>query len=209
MRKLIFAALVLVGCNAPKDAMNRGTDNNGLSYPAGPYGYTKHAVMANLGFVVKEDPMLSQGTADYANLTPAPRTLADYYNDPNVSWLVLTGAAGWCGPCREEARTVPADSQKWEPMGVRFVTVLIQGFDETNQTPSTMDDVDRWQSINKEHIAIGTDPNDSLHEYASEIASFPLNVLIRTADMSIQYTALGIDPNNPSFDPILQSYVQQ
>src|SRR5689334_16729309 len=66
MRKLFFAALVLVGCNAPKDAMNRGTDNNGLNYPAGPYGYTKHAVMANLGFVVKEDPMLSQGTADYA-----------------------------------------------------------------------------------------------------------------------------------------------
>ena len=206
MRKLLFAALVLVGCNAPKDMPNRG-NNNGLNYPAGPYGYTKHAVMANLNFVVKEDPEHAAGTANYAGLDPQPRQLADYFNDPNVGWLVLTGAAGWCGPCREEAHTVPADSLKWEPMGVRFITVLIQGFDETNQTPSTMDDVNRWQSITHEHIAIGTDPNDQLHEFATEIASFPLNILIRTADMSIQYTALGIDPNNPSFDPILSAYV--
>jgi len=207
MRKLLFAALVLVGCNAPKDTPNRPS-NNGLNYPAGPYGYTKHAVIANLNFLVKNDPDGVTGSANYAALDPAPLQLSDLYNDSTVSWLVLTGAAGWCGPCQEEAHTMPTVSQKWEPMGVRFVTVLIQGFDEQNQTPSTMDDVNRWQSIMHEHIAIGTDPNDSLHEFASEIASFPLNMIIRTADMSIQYTALGIDSNNPSIDPILQSYVQ-
>src|SRR5207253_1023179 len=85
-------------------------DGNGLTYPAGPYGYTKHAVIANLNFLVKEDPLLSAGDANYAGLDPVQRTLADYFNDTSVSWLVLTGAAGWCGPCREEAQTVPADS---------------------------------------------------------------------------------------------------
>ena len=207
MRKLIFAALVLVGCNAPKDQTNRGQNNNGINYPAGPYGYAKHAVVANLSFLIKEDPAGATGDANYAGLDAVTRTLADYYNNPDVGWLVLTGAAGWCGPCREEAHTLPTVSQKWEPMGVRFLTVLIQGFDETNQTPSTLDDVNRWQSITKTHTAIGTDPNDNLHEFASEIASFPLNILIRTADMSIQWTTLGIDPNDPSLDPILSSYV--
>src|SRR4051812_32792821 len=111
MRKLLFVALVLVGCNAPKDTPNRG-QNSGLSYPAGPYGYTKHAVIANLNFLVKEDPALSAGDANYAAIDPLQRTLADYYNDTNVGWVVLTGAAGWCGPCREEAHTVPADAAK-------------------------------------------------------------------------------------------------
>src|SRR5262249_7125282 len=144
----------LVGCNGPKDMPNRGI-NTGLAYPSGPYGYAKHAVIANLGFLVKEDPDGAAGAANYARLDPVQRQLADYFNDDKVGWWVLTGAAGWCQPCGEEARTVPADSQKWEPMGVRFLTVLIQGFDEMNQTPSTMDDVNRWQQLNHEHIAIG------------------------------------------------------
>src|SRR5262249_12753859 len=127
---------------------------------------------------------------------------------PKVGWLVLTGAAGWCGPCREEARSMPADSAKWEPMGVRFMTVLIQGFDEANQTPSTMGDIDSWQLKTKEHIALATDPKDNLHQFASMIASFPLNLVIRTADMQIMYTALGVDPNDPSIDPILTAYVR-
>jgi thiol-disulfide isomerase/thioredoxin len=207
MRKLIFTALVLVGCHAATDPATRGEMNNGVNYPAGPYGYTKHAVIADLQFTIKEDPMMSAGNANYAGLDPINRQLSDYYNDPNVSWLVLTGAAGWCNPCREEARTLPTVSQKWEPMGVRFITVLIQGFDESNQTPATMDDVNRWQQLTKVHTALGTDPKDNLHEFSSEIASFPLNMLIRTADMSIQWTALGIDPNDPSVDPILSSYV--
>jgi len=204
---MLSGALVVAGCHAATDPMNRGTMNNGINYPAGPYGYAKHAVVANLSFLAKVDPEMSLGTANYAGLDPQTINLSDYFNDDAVSWIVLTGAAGWCGPCREEAHTLPTVSQKWEPMGVRFLTVLIQGFDETNQTPSTMDDVNRWQSITKTHTAIGTDPNDNLHEFASEIASFPLNILIRKADMSIQWTTLGIDPNDPSLDPILSSYV--
>jgi thiol-disulfide isomerase/thioredoxin len=207
MRKILFAALVLVGCTGQKDLSNRGEQNNGVNYPSGPYGYAKHAVIANLKFSVKVDPDGPGGSANYSNLAAQPLALSDWYNDPAVGWIVLTGAAGWCGPCREEAGTVPTVSQKWEPMGVRFLTVLIQGFDETNQTPATDTDIDHWQSVTKNHIDIGTDPNDELHEFASEIASFPLNMLIRKSDMSIQYTELGIDPSNPSFDPILSSYV--
>jgi thiol-disulfide isomerase/thioredoxin len=209
MRKVILASLLLVGCVAAEDPMNRGmlpTDN--VNYPLGPYGYAKKSVMANISFLAKTDPDGAVGVANYAGLEPQYISMADYHNDPNVGWLVLTGAAGWCGPCREEARTLPTVSKKWEPMGVRFLTVLIQGFDQANQTPATMGDVDRWQQLTKGHVAIGLDPNDNLHEFASEIASFPLNILVRTADMSIQWTALGVNPDDPSLDPILTSHVR-
>ena len=181
---------------------NRGIDPAQGDYPLGPYGYAVGSIIQNLQFLVKVDPNGAAGTATYSSLDPQNVSFLNYYDDQNVGWLVLTGAAGWCGPCQDEASTIPTVSKKWEPMGVRFVTVLIQGFDEADQTPSTMSDVDRWQAKTGEHIALGTDPKDALHNFASEIASFPLNMLIRTADMSIQYTALGIDSNDPSIDPI-------
>jgi thiol-disulfide isomerase/thioredoxin len=210
MRNLVLASLLIVGCSSATDPNNRGSVPTEGNYPLGPYGYAKGSVIANLQFQAKIDPMGAAGTAAYANLDPQTVNLSDYFqdNNPDVGWLVLTGAAGWCGPCREEAQKMPADSLKWEPMGVRFLTVLIQGFDETDQTPATPADIDNWQQKTKEHIGIGFDPKDNLHDFASEIASFPLNMLVRTADMAIIYTALGVDPNNPSIDPILSAYVQ-
>jgi thiol-disulfide isomerase/thioredoxin len=210
MRNLVLASLLIVGCSNATDPMNRGTVPTEGNYPLGPYGYAKGSVIANLQFQAKIDPMGAAGTAAYADLDTQTVNLSDYFqnNNPDVGWLVLTGAAGWCQPCREEAQTMPTVSQKWEPMGVRFLTVLIQGFDETNQTPATPADIDNWQQKTKEHIGIGTDPKDNLHDFASEIASFPLNMIVRTADMAIIYTALGVDPNNPSIDPLLSAYVQ-
>jgi thiol-disulfide isomerase/thioredoxin len=203
-----LGALFLFGCSS-YDPMNRGTvGTSEVNYPLGPYGYTKGAVIANLQFTVKVDPDGATGSARYSDLAPKTVSLADYYNDPNVGWLVLNGAAGWCNPCRLEARDLPKVSQKWEPMGVRFVTVMIQGYDQSAQTPANMSDVDRWQGMFNLHTALGIDPNDSLHEFAAEIASFPLNMLVRTADMSIQMSTLGIDPNDPSLDPILAAYVR-
>ena len=212
MRKMFFAALLVmgaVGCSHPTDPMNRGVLPGESNYPLGPYGYTKGSVIANLQFTVKVDPEGAVGGANYAGLDAQTIALSDFFNDnnPDVGWLVLTGAAGWCGPCREEARTLPTVSQKWEPMGVRFVTVLIQGFDEANQTPATLSDVDRWQQLTKGHVYIGTDPKDNLHDFAAEIASFPLNILVRTADMSIQYQQLGISSDG-SLDPILSAHVR-
>ncbi len=207
MRKLFLAALLAAGCSSTPDAMNRGVLPGEGNYPLGPYGYAKGSVIANLSFLGKVDPDGAQGTAVYPDLTPQTMNLSDYYNQSGIGWLVLTGAAGWCNPCRMEASTIPTVSKKWEPMGVRFITVLIQGFDETDGTPATMADVDMWQEKTGEHIALATDPKDNLHDFSSEIGSFPLNMIVRTADMAIMYSALGVDSTDPSIDPILSAYV--
>jgi hypothetical protein len=207
MRKAILAALLMVGCGGSSDPMNRGMLPTGSGdYPIGPYGYSVGAVIANLQFQLKRDPSGAAGNTNYTTLTPATVNFSDLYADKTVKWLVLTGAAGWCNPCHEEANKMPAVSTKYEPMGFRFITVLIQGYDEANGTPAAFGDVDRWQLQTGEHIYLGLDPKDNLHDFASEIASFPLNLLVRTSDMTIQYSALGVDPSDPSIEPILQSY---
>jgi thiol-disulfide isomerase/thioredoxin len=207
MRKVILATLLLVGCGGT-DPMNRGQLPTGSGdYPLGPYGYSVGAVIANLQFQLKRDPSGATGSTNYSTLTPGPVNFSDFFSDKSVSWLVLTGAAGWCNPCHEEADKMPAVATKYEPMGVRFVTVLIQGYDEANQTPAQFGDVDRWQIQTGEHIYLGLDPKDNLHDFASEIASFPLNLLVRTSDMTIQYSALGVDSSNPSIEPVLQSFI--
>jgi hypothetical protein len=190
---------------------NRGTTGGGggVNYPAGPYGYAKGSIIQNIQLQGKEDPGGATGTAQYVNLPMQAISLADFHNDPKVDYLVLNGSAGWCQPCREEAQEMSRTlAAKWEPMGVRFVSALIQGFDEANQTPSTAGDIDKWQAITKEHIYIGIDPNDYLHQFASQIASFPLNIIVRTYDMAILFQQIGLDSTDPSLDPILQQYVQ-
>lgn len=206
MRTIILAALFTIGCGGT-DPMNRMVPT-GANYPDGPYGYSVRSIIGNLSFLVKADPDGAAGTATYSSLDPKTIQLSDYFNDPNVSWLVLNGSAGWCGPCREEASYIPKDQAKYEPMGVRFVSVLIQGFDEANQTPATTGDIDHWQLITHEHIAIGTDPQDNLHDYASMIASFPLNIIVRTSDMQIMYSQLGLDSTDPDIGSVLAGFVK-
>jgi thiol-disulfide isomerase/thioredoxin len=207
MRKLIFAALLVMGCQN-SDLSNRGSQN-GVNYPPEPYGYKTGTIIANLQFFGKVDPQGATGTATYSDLDAKTFNFSDYYNDPSVSWLVLTGAAGWCGPCKEEASTMPATSTKWEPMGARFITVLIQGFDESTGAPATLADVDLWQQKMGEHIALATDPKDNLHDFADMIASFPLNMIIRTADMSIMYSQIGLAQGEASIDPVLSSFASR
>jgi hypothetical protein len=200
----------LVGCGGPHvdNTMNRGM-NPALNYPKAPYGYAKGSIIAPLTFVGKEDPNGAAGTALYADLQTQTFDFAAIHNDKTIGYLLLSGSAGWCVPCREEAAEIRRISPMWEPKGVKFVTVLIQGFDEANQTPSTVPDIDRWQALLKEHIGIAIDPSDNLHEFADQIASFPLNILVRTYDMAILTQSIGLDPNSPSpINDELSTYVQ-
>jgi thiol-disulfide isomerase/thioredoxin len=209
MGKYLLVCLFAVGCGGkPVDnTMNRSQVPIDATYPKGPYGYARNSVIFDLQLNGKTDPMGAAGTASYYGLTAEDFTLGKFHDDPAVGFVVITGAAGWCGPCREEASEVAKIAPKWEAKGVRFVTALVQGFDEQNQTPSTAGDIDKWQSITKEHITIATDPHDYLHEFSAEIASFPLNIIVRTYDMLILHQELGLDSTNPSIEPTLELYV--
>lgn len=211
MRLAIFSSVALfalVACDpGPRmDLANRMADDQAQNYPAAPYGYQVGAVIQNIKFVGKADPDGAAGTATYDTLPMKAFALSDFYGSPDVKLLVVSGVAGWCGPCNEEQFEVPDLQAKYEPLGVRWVEGLVQGFNETTGAPATSSDIDRWANRHGLHVAIGLDPEDKLHEYA-DVTAFPLNMLIRTSDMHIVYMAVGLNPSQPSLDPVIAQYI--
>jgi hypothetical protein len=190
LASLVLSAGLLGACQNPSrvdDTPNQ--TNQAEMYPAGPYGYSPNTVIANLHFVGKQD--VPTGNAVYSTMAMKPISLSDYYNDPNVKWLVLSGVARWCGPCNNEQSEVPSVSQQYYSKGVRFLEAIIEG--QTPGVSSTETDLNAWQSDHGLHVGLVIDPNDYIHEYAN-LAEFPLNVVIDTSQMRIKDMTLGYGP---------------
>jgi len=188
-------SLFVVGCSPAKytgvdDTANRQPAAQGLAYPAGPYGYTEGQIMQNIDFVGKVDPAGAAGTADYDTLPLQKVSLADYYGKSDVKLILLTGAAGWCYYCNEEAKDVPALQAEFESQGVRFITGLVQGYNEASGAPASESDLVRWQNVHDVHVTMALDPQAKLQQYA-DVSAFPLNMLIDTSNMQIVYMAVG------------------
>lgn len=212
MRAMVLASLLigfagLCGCGGKTDpTMNRMNMMGAQNYPPGPYGYAQGTVIENINFLAKADPAGASGSADYAQLPLQALSLADLHNDPSVKLIVLSGVAGWCGPCNQEQSEVPADQAKYEPMGVKFLEGMVQGYDEQSGAPATEADINKWALLHNLHVALGLDPEDKLHQYA-DIAAFPLNLMIRTSDMQIVYMQTGVPPGG--LDPIIEQNLPQ
>lgn len=193
MRKLLMVALGVgfFGCSGGvkiDDTPNQTAQAS--NYVPGPFGYVVGSVMENLQFVGKTDPGGFAGTAKYADLPMTEFSLADYYNDKSVKYVVLFANAGWCKPCNDEQPSVRAAQAEYEPKGFRFVEGLLQGFDARSGAVATAADIDRWAARHNLHLAIGLDPQGRMFQYA-DVAAFPLNMTIRTSDMQIVYMSVG------------------
>jgi hypothetical protein len=196
MRVTIFAslALALIGCGGPHtDNTPNQMNPSAINYPAGPYGYAQNSIIQNLAFVGKLDPAGAAGTASYDQLPMKPIQLADYYQSATVKYLMISGVAGWCPPCNNEQVDVVTAQQAYEAKGVVFLEALVEGF--KFGVASTETDLDHWQANHSLHVGIMLDPNDYIHQYA-DYAAFPLNMVVSTSDMRIQYMQVGeVDPN--------------
>jgi thiol-disulfide isomerase/thioredoxin len=203
MRKISILSFCLslgaFGCsNAPHVDTTPNQMEEGQDYPAGPYGYVTGSVMQNIKFLGKNDPAGTAGKMAYSDLALSPISLADYHKDPAVKYVVLSGVAGWCGPCNDEQPSVVAAAAKYEPLGFRFFEALIQGYNAKTGAPATENDLNKWQFAHELHVGIGLDPEDKIHEYA-DVAAFPLNMVVRTSDMQIVFMKIG----EMDIDPIL------
>jgi hypothetical protein len=192
MRNTILAAMAMAafGCSSGPHIDNTPNQMNpaDTNYPAGPYGYSQGSVIQNIGFSGKIDPGGASGTADYANMPLSPITLASFHNDPTVKVLFISGVARWCAPCNDEQKNVPAAQAMYEPKGVRFLEALIEG--QQRGTPATEADLNYWAQAHSLHVGIALDPTDAVHQYA-DIAAFPLNMIVTTSDMKIQFMQTG------------------
>jgi hypothetical protein len=92
---------------------------------------------------------------------------------------------------------------KYQPLGARFFEAMIEGWDEQNGTPATSGDIDHWATEHSLHVGIGLDPEDKIHQYA-DISAFPLNMVVRTSDMTIVYMQTGEVDLDPILAPLFQ-----
>ncbi len=201
MRHTLLAVLAvgLVGCSEPVDDTANQMKTGNLDYPSGPFGYTKDQVIPNLKFSGKPKP---SAVGSYDTMPLEQVTLADFYNKPNVKYVMLSGVAGWCYYCNTEQAQVPSMQDKYEAKGVKFLEALVEGYDHSKGTPANEDDLNYWGEDHKLGVSLAVDPNSQLAVYG-DYAAFPVNIIIRTSDMKIVHQALGAEDFDKLLGPLL------
>ena len=206
-RLVAVSLFVVAGCGAPDmvKPMEMGKGGGGeacdaTQYPCGPFGYALGSIVDNLQFVGQHD--------DDANGTPTndpilPIKLSDYYRDKGIKVLAVLVAAEWCPPCKAEQ---PELVKSWndyqaKKAGVQYFEAIIQ---QNNGSPADMATVDRWATTYKLPFDVGADPTVALGPYYN-IAAFPMQMVIQTSDMSIQWlnNGYGMGALENAIDPLL------
>ena len=193
--------LLVAGCGGAGSSLGGGDGGSpGASgdYVAGPFGYVEGATIENIAFEAKWDPAGVQGQSSYDQLTLAPLSFGDLHRDATVKYIVVQGVAGWCVPCNDEQATVPALQAKYQPRGVRFIEVMVQGYSQANSAPAAERDLDKWASAHALHVIMALDPHDAIRKFA-DVSAFPVNMIVRSSDMKILYLQIGAQ----DLDPVL------
>lgn len=161
---------------------------NPVDYPKGPYGYQVGSVIANLEFVGQSDTN-HNGVIDSGDTVTSVR-LSDYYAKKDIKAIFLGVAAGWCGPCMEEQPTLVALAKSYQGK-IQFVEAIIEK--GTRGVPADAEFVDFWAGRYKIGFDMVSDPTVVLGPYYA-MPAFPMQLVIRTSDMTIQYQNNGTGP---------------
>lgn len=197
MRSAVFiVALVALGCAPPTDPTpNRAAPTSG-DYPAGPYGYARGSVMANLTFLGKSAP----APTDYSTLPMTPTSLADLRK--NAQLIVLDRGARWCTDCNNDMPAFKELEADYGPRGVAVLDVLAQG---GVGTTATEDDINRWANAYALAGNIAIDPEQQLARYV-DVDAYPVYIVVRASTMTIEYMKadpLSLAPLGPVLDSLL------
>lgn len=184
----LTVGLALAGCSQTytDDTMNRGGPNADGTYAPGPFGFAVGSTISNISLVGKMDPGGPKGTADYSAMPMQTFKLGDFYKK-DYKLIVLGGVAGWCKYCNEEQPEMNRLYGQYNPQGVQFILGLAQSFatKAADIGPATEDDLNRWARLHDTHMPIGLDPNEQLQQFAPDIGSWPLTIIIDASNMQI------------------------
>lgn len=164
------------------------------SYPPGPYGLSVGYVIPNLTLQGYRD-----GAGSWTSIT-----LADYF-DPTgargIKGVLVSVAAAWCGPCKEEARQlVDLYGTTYKARGARFLTAMIE---DPYRNPAKQSTVDAWITYAGTNFDIVADPESRLFRSG---ASLPFNVVFDPRTMKVTKTWSGADPyasDIPALDAVI------
>lgn len=174
----LFGTGGLVACGS--DGTSAGPDAGAIArgaYPAGPYGETEDAILANLSFT------RADGT---------PHSLeADVWKKEDARLLLLVTAAGWCTSCIEEQPALESLHAEWSAKGLVIVEALFETQDYEKADVALASSWKRQYGLSFDVVA---DPEFTLKDYYDRTLT-PMNMLVDVATMKIIRIAVGWDPN--------------
>ena len=206
---VLLAACIVMGCSSsPLTGTSEGAGeqpsasagSGGLSgpgptstfaaYPAGPYGTTRGAVIANLSFSGWKHP----DAASYDVGKFEAVRLSDFY-DPDghsdVKVLAINASAVWCSVCRAEYQDMKA-TQVYTASRAKGVEILGALFEDVAYYPAQPQDLSNWGVATRYDVKfpLVLDPGFKLGAYFDSDAT-PLNMLIDVRTMTIVQVTMG------------------
>lgn len=173
------------------------------SYPAGPYGTAKGAIIRNLAWTGYRD---SAADADSSPFNEAASTveLLEFFRgrDAGAKVIVLNESAGWCSGCVEAARDLPGLSATYGPRGARFVETLFEDYDGN---PANAEFARAWGQAFSLTTPTVADPDDALGDYNGS-GSVPMFLFVDADDMKIVEKVYGYD--RAQLESLLAYYTQ-
>lgn len=168
-----------------------GTSGTAVDYPKGPFSTAVGGTLRDADFNGLLKPV-----ADNFDASKATKfSISDFYNPNSIDTkprvLVITEAARWCAPCKDEAKVSMAAYKAWNPdltkPVVQFVSLIIEN---TNYEPSVAEDAALWAKAYGLAYPVGIDPALKLGDFFDKSA-IPFNMIVDTKTMTIAYAGTG------------------
>jgi thiol-disulfide isomerase/thioredoxin len=158
------------------------------AYPSGPYGTRVGSVIENLAWMGYRD---GDGNGDPFDEDAREVTLEEFFSgrDPDAKIILINSAAGWCGPCQEEAPILRGLHNEYDGRGVRILSAI---FETTSGSPAGVSYARTWGTTFNLPFAMVADPSDLLGPYYVENA-VPMNMFVDAETMEIVEVYHGFD----------------
>lgn len=189
-----------------------GIPDAGDTYPPPPYGVSVNRIIENFTF----PGYMTAGSGVKVNTLPksqnldlqAFRTLVDS-SGKRFRFLLLDISAGWCPPCNQEAQdlgllgTKSGLTANWISRGGLFLTVLVEGYDESTHNPPVAADIETWANAHSAQSSLAIDPNQNLITQGINPSAFPTNLVIDLRTMKIVSAWYGLDTTYQKWEAAL------
>lgn len=143
-------------------------------YPAGPYGLTENAILANESFV---------------DVDGNPFDLQSIYLENNNKLLLISTSAGWCTVCIEEQPKIQALYDQYKAKGFAVMVAIIE---DASYLPAQATDAAAWKSRYNLSFDVVADSEGALAAYYDPQLT-PMNMIVDVASMKILWLTTGWD----------------
>jgi hypothetical protein len=138
-----------------------------------------------------------QGMVENSN-TQTTIKIEDYLDcdgTHGIHAILIDTSATWCGACITEAQELPSLMTTWGPMGIKVLTLMIEG--QTNGVKATYQDAVDWTTqFGLDAIAVGVDPGFSFAPAGQMTVGLPVQTIVDPRTMQVVEITEGYSGNH-------------